>query len=281
MSRTDVKEIARQLRRNPGNDGGQRILVAGKGGVGKTTLSAALCLLGAAEGRRVLAVDQDAQQNLAYSLGYPPEKASMLRPITQELDYVEEKVGARPGGGWGGIIGLNPDVSDVAERFGVRIRDNLHLLVMGGVVQASTGCLCPENSMLGALVRFLNSQEDDLIVMDAQAGLEPFGRTVAEGFGTTLVVSEPTFNSLQVAARVERLSRELGMKRVDLVLNKCHGKEDLDKVGRYIPEAVFDNVHELPFDPAVLEYEPDVSRIVASKGAYVEGVRRLFRSLDG
>ncbi len=281
MSRTDVKEIIRQLRRNPGNDGGMRILVAGKGGVGKTTLSAALCLLGAAEGRRVLAVDQDAQQNLAYSLGYPPEKASMLRPITQELDYVEEKVGARPGGGWGGIIGLNPDVSDVAERFGVRIKDNLHLLVMGGVVQASTGCLCPENSMLGALVRFLNSRKDDLIVMDAQAGLEPFGRTVAEGFGTALVVSEPTFNSLQVAARVERLSRELGMKRVDLVLNKCHGKEDLDKVGRYIPEAVFDHVHELPLDPVVLEHEPDVSGIVASNGAYVEGVRRLFRSLDG
>ncbi|OPX65442.1 MAG: protochlorophyllide reductase iron-sulfur ATP-binding protein [Methanomassiliicoccales archaeon PtaB.Bin215] len=281
MSRTDVKEITKQLRRNPGNDGGQRILVAGKGGVGKTTLSAALCLLGAAQGRRVLAVDQDAQQNLAYSLGYPPEKAALLRPITQELDYVEEKVGARPGGGWGGIIGLNPDVSDVTERFGVRIKDNLHLLVMGGVVQASTGCLCPENSMLGALVRFLNSREDDLIVMDAQAGLEPFGRTVAEGFGTALVVSEPTFNSLQVAARVEKLSRDLGMRRVDLVLNKCRGKDDLDKVVRYIPEAMFDGVHELPLDPSVLEHEPDVSRIVGSPGPYMEGVKRLFHALDG
>jgi len=281
MSRTDVKEITRQLRRNPGNDGGQRILVAGKGGVGKTTLSAALCLLGAAEGRRVLAVDQDAQQNLAYSLGYPPEKAALLRPITQELDYVEEKVGARPGGGWGGLIGLNPDVSDVAERFGVRIKDDLHLLVMGGVVQASTGCLCPENSLLGALVRFLNSREDDMIVMDAQAGLEPFGRTVAEGFGTTLVVSEPTFNSLQVAARIERLSREMGMRRVDLVLNKCRGNGDREKVGRYVPEAGFDRVHELYLDPGVLEHEPDVSKLVGSEGPYMDGVRRLFRTLDG
>ncbi len=281
MSRKAASELAKQLRRRPGNQGGQRILVAGKGGVGKTTLSAALCLLGAADGRRVLAVDQDAQQNLAYSLGYPPEKAGLLRPITQELDYVEEKVGARPGGGWGGIIGLNPDVSDVAERFGVRIKENLHLLVMGGVVQASTGCLCPENSMLGALVRFLNSREDDLIVMDAQAGLEPFGRTVAEGFGTTLVVSEPTFNSLQVAARIEKLSRELGMRRVDLVLNKFQGTSDREKVERYIPEAVFDHVHELPLDPSVLEHEPDVSSIMSSKGAYVEGVRKLFRTLDG
>lgn len=281
MSRSDVKDLTRQLSRNPGNNGGLRILVAGKGGVGKTTLSAALCLMAAAEGRRVLAVDQDAQQNLAYSLGYPPEKAALLRPITQELDYVEEKVGARPGGGWGGIIGLNPDVSDVAERFGVRIRDNMHLLVMGGVVQASTGCLCPENSMLGALVRFLNSKDDDLIVMDAQAGLEPFGRTVAEGFGTALVVSEPTFNSLQVAARIEKLSRDLGMRRVDLVLNKCQGKGPLEKVERYIPEAVFDMVHVLPLDHAVLEHEPDVSSIVGSEGGYMDGVRRLLRTLDG
>jgi len=167
MNRKGASELVKELRRRPGNQGGQRILVVGKGGVGKTTLSAALCLLGVAGGRRVLAVDQDAQQNLAYSLGYPPDKAASLRPITQELDYIEQRVGARPGQGWGGLITLNPDVSDVTERFGVRIAPNLHLLVMGGVVQASTGCLCPENALLGALVRFLNSQEDDLIIMDA------------------------------------------------------------------------------------------------------------------
>jgi len=278
MSRKAASELARQLRRTPGNQGGQRILVAGKGGVGKTTLSAALCLLGAAEGRRVLAVDQDAQQNLAYSLGYPREKAAALRPITQELDYVEQRTGARPGHGWGGLINLNPDVSDVTERFGVRISENLHLLVMGGVVQASTGCLCPENSLLGALVRFLNSREDDLIVMDAQAGLEPFGRTVAEGFGTCLVVSEPTFNSLQVAARVAKLSRQLGVRRVDLVLNKVQDERDERKALELV-DAEIDMVHSLPWDPAVRENEPDVSPLLRSDGPYISAIKRLSTAL--
>jgi len=279
MSRRAASELARELRRRPGNQGGQRILVAGKGGVGKTTLSAALCLLGARDGRRVLAVDQDAQQNLAYSLGYPRDKARELRPITQELDYIEQRTGARPGGGWGGLINLNPDVSDVTERFGVRIRENLDLLVMGGVVQASTGCLCPENSLLGALVRFLNSREDDLIVMDAQAGLEPFGRTVAEGFGTCLVVSEPTFNSLQVASRVAQLSRDLGVRRVDLVLNKCQDEGD-ERKARELTETKFDRVHLLPWDPAVREHEPDVSPLVEIGGQYVDGVKRLMDTLE-
>ncbi len=279
MSRRAASELARELRRRPGNQGGQRILVAGKGGVGKTTLSAALCLLGARDGRRVLAVDQDAQQNLAYSLGYPRDKARELRPITQELDYIEQRTGARPGGGWGGLINLNPDVSDVTERFGVRIRENLDLLVMGGVVQASTGCLCPENSLLGALVRFLNSREDDLIVMDAQAGLEPFGRTVAEGFGTCLVVSEPTFNSLQVASRVAQLSRGLGLRRVDLVLNKCQDEGD-ERKARELTETKFDRVHLLPWDPAVREHEPDVSPVVEIGGQYVDGVKRLMETLE-
>ena len=280
MSRKAASELVKELRRRPGNQGGQRILVAGKGGVGKTTLSAALCLLAAAEGRRVLAVDQDAQQNLAYSLGYPPAQAAALRPITQDLDYVEQRVGARPGQGWGGLINLNPDVSDVAERFGVRISPNLHLLVMGGVVQASTGCLCPENSLLGALVRYLNSKDDDLIVMDAQAGLEPFGRTVAEGFDTALVVSEPTFNSLQVAGRVAQLSREIGMKRVDLVLNKCQGPSDVIKVERLLPGMKFDHLHPLPLDPAVREHEPDVSPLLTEGGPYIEAVRSLMGSLN-
>jgi CO dehydrogenase maturation factor len=115
--------------------------------------------------------------------------------------------------------------------------------------------------------------------MDAQAGLEPFGRTVAEGFGTALVVSEPTFNSLHVAGRIAFLSREIGVHRVVLVLNKCQGPEDEEKARRLLPQTAFDDVHSLPFDQMVRDHEPDVSSLIDAGGPYIQAVRRLAESL--
>ena len=280
MSRKATSELAKELDSRQGNMAGRRIVVAGKGGVGKTTLSATLCLLGADSGRRVLALDQDVQQNLSYSLGMEPTEAAALRSITQELDYIEDKVGMRPGEGWGGLMNLNPDVSDVVDRFGISLDENLNLIVMGGVNQASTGCLCPENSLLGALIRHVDARDDDMIVMDAQAGLEPFGRSVAKGFSNVLVVAEPSFNSLQVAARVTGLAREMKVPHIDLVINKAFDPVEIEMAAETIDFEMFDHVFTLPFDPTVRENEPNMSGLIKGGGPYITAVSELMNILE-
>ncbi|MFO8088887.1 MAG: hypothetical protein R6U13_03555 [Desulfatiglandaceae bacterium] len=124
----DVVKAAREENKDGNNS---RIVIAGKGGVGKTTLAA----------------DEDPQQDLIFSLGFPTERAEEIVPISRNLYYIEEKTGAMPGQSWGVMLNLNPDVSDVVERFGMRIGKNINILVMGRVLQAATGCLCPENSL--------------------------------------------------------------------------------------------------------------------------------------
>jgi CO dehydrogenase maturation factor len=256
-----------------GSGKGMRVFVAGKGGVGKTTLAAALCLLQAKKGR-VLAVDQDSQQNLAFALGYPPQLARSLTPITEDRGYVEEKTGVPPGT-YGGMMRLNPDVSDMADRFGVHLAPNLDLLVMGGVTRASSGCLCAENALLGSMIRFLECRDEDLILMDTQAGLEPFGRAVAEGFGCALVVTDPTSNSLQVAERAGQLSRELGIRRVRLVVNR-HIRKLEHKLDDIIASGIFDTVHRLPLDASILEHDPDIGPVINGGGPYSQGVEELL-----
>jgi anion-transporting ArsA/GET3 family ATPase len=61
------------------------VFVTGKGGVGKTTVAAALALLAAAQGRRVLACEVDAKGDLA-SLVEAPPTAFEPRPIADGVD---------------------------------------------------------------------------------------------------------------------------------------------------------------------------------------------------
>ena len=74
---------------------GIRVVITGKGGVGKTTLAALLAHLFAREGMRVLAIDGDPQQNLAATLGIPRADAERIVPVSESADYLREKTGSR------------------------------------------------------------------------------------------------------------------------------------------------------------------------------------------
>ncbi len=247
---------------------GYRVVITGKGGVGKTTLTSCLATKLARNGVTVLAVDEDPQMNLPHSLGLGVEAAGRIVPLNLNHGYIEEKTGIRPGAsGWGAMFKLNPDVSDVVERFGVNVSKNLNLLVMGTVKQAGGGCLCAENVLLDSTIRHLALRNNEAILLDTQAGVEHFGRALAKGFNHCLVVSDDTFNALTVAEQSAKLARESGIAHVSLVVNR--GKQGTaEKMARFddyrgVSLAInFDSVFLLPFEPLLETLEPAVCRIM-------------------
>lgn len=261
----DVAKVLKELQEGGRVEKGFRVLITGKGGAGKTTSTAILSRLLARKGYKVLAVDEDPQMNLPFALGIPEEEAGRIVPLTRNLDYIEEKVGARPGAGWGLMLRLNPEVDDVVDRFGIRAPDGIRLLVMGTVVQAATGCLCPENALLDAVVHYINLREKEVILMDTQAGVEHFGRAIAKGFRQAVVVTDVTFNSMQVALHAARLARELGIPYRHLVLNRMRSPRDVQRARNQlqkVDDGLFTTVTEIPFTEELLEIEPDISPIV-------------------
>ena len=270
---------ARKLREHtrPGKDRGCRIFITGKGGVGKTTITALLAHLFTEAGFTTLAVDEDPQMNLPYAIGIPREESDRIIPLAKNFDYVEEKTGARPGTGWGLMLKLNPDVSDVVERFGAKGPGGVNILVMGTVEQAASGCLCPENTLLEAVIRYINLRENEVILMDTPAGVEHFGRTIARGFDQALLVTDPTFNAVQVVRHAAQLAKELGIPSVYLVINRVRSEDDIHKVQELMGDTMglIAGQFYLPYDESLIACEPDVRPVLAGASPFIGSLRAL------
>lgn len=249
---------------------GVKTVVTGKGGVGKSTITSLLSMALANSKYSVLALDADPQMNLPYSLGLAYEKIKEIVPLNSADDYIEEKTGARPGKSWGAFFKLNPDVDDVIERFGLKVNSNLGVLVMGTVKKAAAGCLCPENALLDKVVRHISLIKDQYIVMDTQAGVEHFGRAIADGFDKCFIVADPSFNALDVAKHTQKLAKDLGIKEIYLVLNKFKEKhmQKLENTAQFLGldlERDFDYIVKIPYLEEIENEELDIAKLMQLK----------------
>lgn len=262
-------------------DEGARIVVVGKGGVGKSTLTAMLARTMARLGANVLAVDGDEQRNLGATLGVGAATLATIVPLANDVNYVEEKTGARPGEGSGALLRLNPDTSDVVERLSITAPDGVRLLVMGGVQRAGGGCLCPETALLAAAIANMRLRRDEIVIMDTHAGVEHFGRALARGFDRAVVVVVPTYNSVQVGLETARLAQELGVDTIDLVVNQCRHDLDTARALSYVDRLggfEFSSINALPFDELVVSGEPSIDDAL-NGSALSSAVRELCAAL--
>jgi CO dehydrogenase maturation factor len=201
-----------------------KIAISGKGGVGKSTLAAALALLLAKENKRILAVDADPDANLASALGIPLDIQQKIVPISQQKALIEERTGAKVKQ-YGQMFKLNPEVSDIADTFAT-VYNGISLLVLGAIEQGGGGCACPENVLIRALVTDLILYKDDALIMDMEAGVEHLGRATVSGVDTMIVVVEPGQRSIDCANTTKEMAEEIGLKRIEYVANKIMGIED-------------------------------------------------------
>ena len=224
-----------------------KLAVSGKGGVGKTTFSSLLIRNFNEMGKRVLAIDADPDANLAAGIGI--EDAEKIVPIAEMKELVFERTGAQPGT-IGGFFKLNPKVDDLPEALSVNF-ENIKLMRLGGVQKGGSGCICPESTLLRALVMHIVLARDEVVVMDMEAGIEHLGRATAKAVDKLIVVVEPGRRSIDTAGHIRKLAAEIGLNAIAVVGNKIRGPKDREFLENHLPD--FEFLGFLPYDDTLIE----------------------------
>ena len=252
----------------------QTIALAGKGGVGKTTLCGMLIeYLCEKKNGPVLAVDADANSNLNEVLGVEVE--STLGDIREDIAQAEMAAKSP--------IPSGMTKADYAEmRFGDALTeaDDYDLLVMGRT--QGKGCYCFVNGLLTSQVAKY-AQNYRYIVVDNEAGLEHLSRGVLPQVDTILLVSDCSRRGVQAAGRLAEMivDLKLGAKEVGLIINRAPEgelnpgvQEEINKYGMTLMGVV-------PHDSAVYEYDAEgrPSVTVPQDSPVKQAVRRIFDRL--
>lgn len=196
------------------------LAVAGKGGVGKTSVSAAMLrvLTRAYPESRILAIDADPAVGLSTALGVTPDKT--LDDIRRE---VAGEVTQREGG-----------VSDILESVRGRLeRATLHragydFFAIGRPETA--GCYCAVNTYLRQVISLL-IHDYDYVVIDSEAGIEQVNRRVLEKVTHLILISDASRKGTQVIQTVKRVADELTMyERCGAIINRVSDPAAMDFV---------------------------------------------------
>ena len=252
-----------------------KIAIAGKGGVGKTTISGTLCRVLGQIGNKVLAIDGDPNPNLSTVLGIHKDATPPPRLSTDIIERVEE--GEKK---W--RFQVKMPFNEIMDTYGQDAPDNITLLMVGAPEQAGTGCMCGSHTVVRELIHSaLTSENNGVMIVDTEASLEHMKRGTSRHVDKIFTVVEPYYRSLEAASRFAKMARELGIKKVEAIANKVRTKEDEQAIIDYCKKIDLPIAVMIPFDEqvtdadlrgvSVMDYDKD-SKVVKALEGFAKGL---------
>jgi CO dehydrogenase maturation factor len=228
-----------------------KIAVSGKGGVGKTFIAGALAYFLASKGFKTIAIDADPSPNLALTLGLSTEEANKIIPISENKELINSKTSTE----FPGVFRLSFSVEDIAREYSMKTPYGVDLIVMGTVKSLGSGCTCPANAVVRALLRHLVVERNEAVVMDMEAGVEHLGRGTARNVDILLTISDANMKSLQVAKQISCLAKTADIKYIFLVGNKVKNRVQVAAIQEFAEKNSLEILGLIPFDQKVVEAE--------------------------
>ncbi len=207
-----------------------KIAIAGKGGVGKTTIMALLARQLQQSGVEVLVIDADPCPHMAQTLGFTD--TSKLTPIADMRSLLAERAGKTEGSPY---YNINPEINDLLAGFMLEA-DGIKLMILGAIQTAEGGCACPEATVLKRLLTKLLLGNNQAILLDMEAGVEHLGRGTIASVDELFIVAIPSNSSVRTATDIHKLAIEAGIKDISFIGNLIEDDDDRQFLSENLPQ---------------------------------------------
>jgi len=248
-----------------------KISVCGKGGSGKSTMVALLANEARSKGYRVLVVDSDESNSGLFGMlgfDYPPVP---LMELVGGKKSLQQKMGQPSVLAESRIV-----LEDLPPQYLVQ-KDGLTLVSIGKILQSLEGCACPMGVLSREFLKKLTLSEDELAIVDMEAGVEHFGRGVETSIDSVLIVVEPPLESVNVGQKIHDLASGIGISNVWAVLNKVPSGDIATRLKTELQERQIEVVGCIYFDADI--FSSSIDGRMPVKGVAVQEIKEVLNRI--
>ena len=254
----------------------QKVAVCGKGGVGKSTIVTLMANALNSLNYSVLVLDTDeSNPGLYRSLGFDKTP----KPLYSLMSRFSYKGQPEEDTQW--IMLPEIKVVDIPPAY-IPAQNGIQFLMVGKIEDPFQGCACSMADVTRGFVSRLSLMENEIILIDMEAGVESFGRGVERSVDLVLSVVEPSFESMALAGKIGYMCEGMGIYRVRAILNKVPSEkirqrmiEELDRKNIKVIGTVY---YDTELSEAGFEGRPPGQSKAA--GDVEATVKNLFNEVD-
>jgi len=158
----------------------------------------------------------------------------------------------------------------------IQRRDGRMMVSIGKILQSLEGCACPMGVLSREFLKKLRLGENEIALVDMEAGVEHFGRGIDEGIDEVLLVVEPSFESLMIAEKIKGLAA--GMKKGAVaVLNKMPSEGVAQKLEDELKQRGIKVIGTIPNDADV--FNASLEGNILEKGEAFQAAKNILDNL--